>query len=281
MKTRSGNYIVALICVAGVFSIFAVNGSAQKKAASKTTPRLADGHPDLNGGWLQTSGPPSTLYRVENGLLAAFRKEGDSVIYGGKPPVIPTQDWIDSPPPYKPELLSKIDALDKDQVHADPSFSCGPPGVPRIGPPQHIMQTASEVAFFYVDPTGEFYRLIRIGGAHNPDADPSNFGDSVAKWEGDTLVVDVTNFNDQTWLGDNGLFHSTVMHVVERLRREGDILHYQVTVEDPSVFTKPWVMDPRTLAPFTEDDRTYTEGDPCKEMDSSHISGLSHHTNLR
>jgi hypothetical protein len=91
--------------------------------------------------------------------------------------------------------------------------------------------------------------------AHRTDIDTSYMGDSVAKWDGGTLVVDVNNLNDDTWLGPDGSFHSEAMHVVERLTKNGDTLNYQVTVEDPNVFTRPWVMNPRTLRLCTGEPR--------------------------
>jgi hypothetical protein len=95
-------------------------------------------------------------------------------------------------------------------------------------------------------------------------------GDSVGKWEGDTLVVDVTGFNEETWLEWPGYFHTNKMHVIERLRREGNTLHYQVTVEDPDVLTQPWVMDERIMrlntAPMVQ-----IEDPPCVESDAANL----------
>ena len=71
------------------------------------------------------------------------------------------------------------------------------------------------------------------------DVDPSYFGDSVGHWEGDTLVVDVTHLNDETWLANGGYFHTDALHVVERYTRQGNTLRYEATAEDPNVMTKP------------------------------------------
>jgi len=73
--------------------------------------------------------------------------------------------------------------------------------------------------------SGNFYRVVRMNSTHRTDIDPSAHGDSVGRWEGDTLVVDVTNLDDSTWLTDNGAFLSDKTHVVARLRRDGDSLH--------------------------------------------------------
>jgi len=103
-------------------------------------------------------------------------------------------------------------------------------------------------------------------------------GDSIGRWDGDTLVVDSTSFTDDSWIADDGMFHSTAMHVIERLRREGDVLHYQVTVEDPQVLAKPWALPPRDLMVQTD---PLEEAPPCVEHDRGHLTNLDHHGNPR
>ncbi len=98
--------------------------------------------------------------------------------------------------------------------------------------------------------------------------------DPVGRWEGDTLVVDVRNVNDDTWLGFDGWFHTDAMHVTERLRRQGETLTYQAIVEDPNVFTRPWAMNPVTL---TRSRQPIEEGPPCVEMDAEHMVIVRHH----
>jgi hypothetical protein len=72
-------------------------------------------------------------------------------------------------------------------------------------------------------------------------------GYTVGRWEGDTLVLDSIKFNDATWFGRGGFFHSEDLHVVERFTRQGDVLLYDVTVEDPEVLVEPWVLPTRTV----------------------------------
>jgi hypothetical protein len=122
------------------------------------------------------------------------------------------------------------------------------------------------------DQPGSF-RLVPIDGRpHNPDADPSYFGDSVGHWEGDTLVVDVTKLNDETWLaggdGGSGYFHTDALHVVERYTRVGDTLRWEATAEDPGVLTKPWVITPRTE--ILSNTMVY-EQPICEERETPHI----------
>jgi hypothetical protein len=149
-------------------------------------------------------------------------------------------------PEYKPELLAKVKDLSDKQGVLDPAFYCKPQGVPRMGAPTQIVQTQGQVVFLYG--ASNLFRVIPTDGRpHRADADPSYMGDSIGRFEGDTLVVDVTNFNDDTWLGSDGYFHSEKMHVVERLTRKGDVITYTATVEDPGVLAKPWTMTARDL----------------------------------
>jgi len=102
-------------------------------------------------------------------------------------------------------------------------------------------------------------------------------GDSIGRFDGDTLVVDVTNFNDDTWLGSDGYFHTEKMHVVERLTRKGDVLTYMATVEDPDVLAKPWTTTPRDLKLSGNRADGLVEAPPCVEHDAPHIVTLDHH----
>jgi hypothetical protein len=97
----------------------------------------------------------------------------------------------------------------------------------------------------------------------------------VGHWEGDTLVIDTVSFNDDTWLGLDGWFHSAAMHVTERVSRASDGLHYQATVEDPQVFTRPWVMNARVSKPTKEE---LIENAPCldSEVDAQHLVNHDH-----
>ena len=103
-------------------------------------------------------------------------------------------------------------------------------------------------------------------------------GDSVGHWEGDTLVVETVNLIDETWLTDDGSFHTADLRVVERLTRNGDTLEWQATSHDPAVLAEPWVQRPR-IAHLT--DQELVEAAPCIERDLAHMQDLSHHDNLR
>ena len=240
---------------------------ARAATAPAATPRLADGHPDLNGQWYHRIGPPVAQLKPGQSYDAAIAKPiGIAQFNPGKPP-------------YKPEHVAKVKDLDERQVQVDPAWYCQPPGVPRIGPPQKIVQNAKELVFLYDDLNGNFFRVVRMNAPHRTDIEASAHGDSVGRWDGDTLVVDVTNLDETTWLSDNGLFHSDKTHVIERLRREGDTLHYDVTVEDPVVFSEPWKQRSRDLKLMK--DYEIEEAPYCSERDASHLQDLSHHGNLR
>ena len=112
------------------------------------------------------------------------------------------------------------------------------------------------------------------GRPHRSDANPSYFGDSVGRWDGDTLVVDVTNFVEDTWFGEKGYFHSDAMRVTERFWRDGDNLVWQATVDDPKVLTEPWTIAPRMIKRSTQ---ALEESPPCRETDGTLLRNDDHH----
>jgi hypothetical protein len=116
------------------------------------------------------------------------------------------------------------------------------------------------------------------GRPHRTDVDPSYLGDSVGHWEGDTLVIEANQFNDESWLTDNGAFHSAGLRVTERLHRVGDIIEYQALVEDPKVLAEPWKPRMRVLK-LTQNE--LVEPTPCVDQDLKHLVDDSHHANPR
>jgi hypothetical protein len=153
-------------------------------------------------------------------------------------------------PAYRPELLAKTQELYKNGAAEDKVVRCGQPGLPRVGAPQKIVQTPTQLVFLYADGSGMAWRVIPVDGRkHRDHIDPSYYGDSVGHWEGDTLVVDTRNFIEDTWFGEYGYFHSDALRVIEHIRRDGDALSWQVTVEDPNVLTRPWIKDAVVMKP--------------------------------
>lgn len=221
------------------------------------TPRTPDGHPDLTGTWGGFPPPAGPAGRRSNEAL----EPDQAVMERGSA-------W--NKPPYKPEFWAKVEGLDFGKVDVDPAFHCVSQGVPRLGPPSNILQSAKEIWFY----SGTQLRQIPIDGrARNPDdADYDTYlGIPLGHWEGDTLVIESTGFTDNTWLGWEGYFHSNRMTVVERIRRDGDILHWEATVTDPKVLSEPWTMEPVVRRLNKNPGARINEAPPCNEMDLDQI----------
>src|SRR5215475_10647752 len=143
--------------------------------------------------------------------------------------------------PYKPEMLAKKKENQKNWLTSDPEIKCYLPGVPRatyMPYPFQILESSSAISIAY-----EYDGAVRNLYLTDPGPPPvdSWMGQSVAHWEGETLVVDVTGFNDETWFDRSGNFHSDKLHVVERYTRTSpDVISYEATIEDPQVFMRPW-----------------------------------------
>ena len=173
--------------------------------ADKPTPHDEDGHPDLSGRWGGTGGFFAFKDQEGTHIYLRARQAPKSEDPDGKLSRYYLQVDGDKQraanpdkPPYKPELLGKVHQLDRDENKLDPVVQCHPPGVPRMGPPARIVQSRGWIVFIYVTEPGNFERLIPTDGrAHRTDLDTSYNGDSVAHWEGNTLVVDDTGFNDE------------------------------------------------------------------------------------
>jgi hypothetical protein len=272
--TMSTSMVGALLLSAFTLSMNAQEG-AKPQEAPKPTPRSTDGHPDLSGVWV--AGNRGIRPANENASikvilpLAGVDQDKDNVFAALDRISVAERAKDTNKPPYKPELAAKVKDLEVRQSQEDPAFYCKPAGVPRMGPPAQIIQLPDKLVFLYAT---NLFRLVPLNAPHRTDIDTSYMGDSVAKWEGDTLVVDVNNLNDDTWLGPDGYFHSEALHVVERFTRTGDTLRYDVTVEDPNVFTRPWTMNTRNLR---IGNRALEEGPPCVEKDAEHLVTLDHH----
>jgi hypothetical protein len=195
-------------------------------AANKPIPRTADGKPDLSGVW-------------QGGGVSLYGEPGQSKAPAAPPPV--------NPPPKREPLPYQSWAETKTKTFTaadDPTLRCLLPGVPRITSmpmPFEIVETPKEIVITYE--SFHAFRIIPINDKlqHPTDLVPTWMGDSVARWDGDTLVVDATGFNDKTWLSGTGSFHSEDLHVVEHFTlNSDDTITYTATVTDPKVLTKPW-----------------------------------------
>ena len=231
-------------------------------------------HPDLSGVWSYAiDRAPSALKKEANGQVT-IQKIDQSARHGDASTIRRVQPSTPRPT-YKPEHLAKVKDLADHESRTDPVFYCGKPGVPRIGPPRKIVQLPKETIFLYEDISGDPYRIIPTDGRkHRADANPSYYGDAVGRWDGDALVVDSTNFVEDTWFGEDGYFHSDAMHVIERFWRVGENLAYQVTVEDPKVLTQPWTNFVHIIKPSNV---PLEESPICKEDDAHRLVNLDHH----
>jgi len=258
--------ISLLGCLLLASSVLAQNAGDQ-------VPRLAWGVPDLNGTWDNGSG-----IDFINPVI-----DGDSICLAGcAQPSAATPAAAPLPPDrpnYRAEYRARVADLDARQVDMDPVLRCFAPGVPRIGPPDKIVQLEQEIVFLYDDVSGNFFRIVPLGrSAHPTDTVASYLGDAIGRWDEDTLVVETRNFNGETWLTDDGSFHTRDLRVVERISREGDTLTWQATAYDPAVLAEPWELRPRT-AYLT--DFEVTEAPPCIERDLDHMVDDSSHDNPR
>ncbi len=263
-QTETGNVYVVAPVPASVQTAMKVTGQLPRGVMARTEPTVnksaptarLGGHPDLSGSWAYTDW-------IGNYMTGGGRRCGPGQAEGCSRDTNQTEDFeLYSPsrfgnlgrPIYKPEHWDKVQQLDMWTNKYDPVMTCQPLGVPREGPPRRIYQTDKDVTFLYFggDAGGGYgeYRVIPTDGRPHSKAselDITYLGDTVGRWEGDTLVLDSVAFTDATWLGRGGLFHSDRMHVVERFTRQGDALLYDVTVEDPEVLTEPWVLPTRTV----------------------------------
>ena len=233
-------------------------------------------HPNLSGVWNGAVPARVTESGDKVGLILAARG-GTLVNFERDNALIRRMD--PNKPVYRPEFWEKVQKLDQEGNNEDPSYSCMPQGVPRMGPPMKIVQTDTELIFLYAGPQ-DTYRVIPIDGRkHTPieDLDGTWRGEAIGHWEGDTMVVDTIGFNDTSWLDIGGYFHSENMRVIERLRREGNTLAWQATVEDPDVLVKPWVMNARELRLNPDPKAMLEETLPCSERDLSHLVTKEHH----
>jgi len=235
--------LLAAVVAASSAAILAQSQAAAprpRSAAASAVPRGADGKPDLTGVWQGGSNRRGRWEEANNGLGV-----GGTGTDPNAPPSLASQQVITEPAPYKPEAARRVLELFNRRGIDDPAAHCLPPGVPRLTIvslfPIEIVQTPKKIVFMYE--YMNVFRSVPIGVKHPDDPDPTYVGDSVGRWQGDTLVVDVVGFNDKTWLTGTGTFHSESLHVIERYTRVSpDQINYEATMEDPEVLTKPWTI---------------------------------------
>ena len=244
--------VVGFAAAVAIFGLAAVSDAGQGPAQfpSYRAPRTADGHPDLNGVWqaFTTANWDIQDHEAQAGphteLMGAYSAEpaGQGIVVGNE---IPYQPWAlaKKKENFAKRLTADLSRDDTWHETGDPEFKCYMPGVPRatyMPFPFQIVQGPGDIliAYEYASTT----RTIRMNFNGEAPVD-AWMGWSRGRWEGDTLVVDVTGLRAETWFDRTGNFHSDALHVVERYTPLSPYhLQYEATIEDPKVFTKPWKM---------------------------------------
>src|SRR5262245_58606 len=215
----------------------------KRAATPAATPRTPDGKVDFSGIW---SPDRKFIYDINDAL-----KPGEA---------LPIQPWA---------LKQTQERLSKD----DPEALCLPAGVPRQAPYRwRILQTPTHMFFLFEGNIHSYRQIFMDGRPHPPDPDPTWYGHSIGRFEGDVLVVDTVGFNDKFWFDFAGHPHTEKLHVIERFRRpDFDHLEYDTIIDDPGAFTRPFTMYGHS---------TYQKGDElteyiCNEnnQDVAHIVG--------
>lgn len=248
-KLRSVLTAAAGAAVAALMSTAIAPLSGQQPPAYRA-PRGADGHPDLSGIWqaLNEANYDIEMHMARPALQVRPGPSGPVpappvLALGAVASVPPGVGVVDGALPYKPEALEQRNRNRENWITSDPEIKCYLPGVPRatyMPQPFQILQSNRAIVIAY-----QYAGAVRNIYLKDPGPAPvdSWMGQSVGRWEGETLVIDVTGFNDQTWFDRSGNFHSDKLHVVERYTRTApDVITYEATIEDPNVFTRPWTM---------------------------------------
>jgi hypothetical protein len=218
--------------------LFLAAGAVAQPSSDYTAARTPDGEPDLNGIWQAVGAAHYDLepHAARHGSIVALAALGAvpgglGVVEGG---TIPYQDWA----------LEKRQENRENWLALDPVVKCFIPGIPRatyLPFPFQIVQATHAVLFAY-----EFGSTTRVVHMDRPGTEAplaSWMGYGLGRWEGETLVVDVTSQMADTWFDRSGNFHSDELRVEERYTAIGpNALWYEVTIEDPKVFTRPWKM---------------------------------------
>ena len=235
--------LLALALVAAIVLPVAAQTSRKPSGTAIAVPRTTDGRPDFSGLW-QGGGP---INDIAQGL-----PKGETL------PLLPSARKI---------LESR---LSKD----DPQAHCLPSGVPRIAPyPWRIVQTPTHIFFLFEANIHSYRQIFMDGRKHPADPDPTWYGHSIGRFEGDTLVVDTVGFNDKFWFDFKGHPHTERLHIIERYtRKDHTTLVNQITIDDPGAYSRPFTVTfTAELAPAADELMEYI----CQEnnQDVPHLQG--------
>ena len=220
--------VVAVMCSMVPVPAFGQAGQGAVDEQTYRAPRTPGGQPDLQGIWQALN---TAVWDIEDHSPRLGVPAGQGIVEGGAIP-------------YLPSALARRRENFERRSTDDPEALCKMVGVPRITYmpyPFQIVQTPTQVTMLY-----EYVHTVRpiyLNSAHPRGPIAWWMGDSRARWEGDTLVVDVVHFTDQMTFDRSGNYHSAALHVVERYTRTGPgHLLYEATIEDPEVFSRPWTI---------------------------------------
>ncbi|HXP87204.1 MAG TPA: hypothetical protein VN841_20905 [Bryobacteraceae bacterium] len=240
------NPILAAMTVAILFALLPASaqpsaGSAPAASAATEIPRLPDGHPDLNGIW-QIPYTPDMSRALAGKLPYTARGEAEFKNY--------------------------------DPAKFDYTGHCLPPGLTRAintPDPIQISQTKDNVVILF-EGFSSFITVHTDGRPHAKNIEPTWFGNSVGRWEGDTLVIDTIGFNDKTRLDTIGHVHSDQLHVVQRFtRKDATHIAFEITVEDPVMYTEPFTNKRTFTLQPKWDLMEYVCGENNKDFAEGHI----------
>jgi hypothetical protein len=253
-RWSTGSMIVVALAAAALTAVISVSMTRRAGQASPPAARTADGKPNFSGIW-QANNEANWDLQAHEARPGAVTQQG---VYpyeyarvpaapvlalgaaGGVPGSLGVVDG-DGQIPYTPEAAAIRKENAEHWIDRDPELKCYLPGIPRamyMPYPFQIVQGTNKIniAFAFTS-TARTIHLDKV----DPPPDDTYMGHSAGRWEGDTLVVDVTNFNGKNWFDRAGNFHSDALHLVERFTPiTPDSIRYEVTIEDPKVFTRPW-----------------------------------------
>jgi hypothetical protein len=255
MRSRFMGWMIGGVLVAVAAAGAIVWVSVARTAGQTPRPtRTAEGKPDFSGIWqanneaywdLQAHGARAGMVTQPGVYPYEYaRVPAAAVLALGAAAGVPASLGVvegDGQIPYKPEAAAVRHENGEHWIDRDPELKCYLPGIPRamyMPYPFQIVQGTNKIQMAYAFSNAS--RVIHLGKAE-PPPDDTYMGHSVGRWDGDALVVDVTNFNGKNWFDRAGNFHSDGLHLVERFTlTTPDVVRYEVTIEDPKVFTRPW-----------------------------------------
>ena len=248
-----GSTISVALATAAVTAVIAVSMTRAAGQAARPT-RTVDDKPNFSGIWqalneahwdLEAHAARSGMVTQPGAYPFPFAEVPAAPVLalgaaGGVPGSIGVVDG-DGQIPYTPEAAATKQENAANWIDRDPELKCYLPGIPRamyMPYPFQIVQSTNKIQMAYAFTSTA--RTIHLDDVEGPP-DDTFMGHSVGRWEGDTLVVDVTDFNGKNWFDRAGNFHSEALHLVERFTPiSADAIQYEVTIEDPNVFTRPW-----------------------------------------